>query len=166
MAASEYVEPAALVTVAGVIFAATVAALVQLYVVSAETNRQRWEYRMKRRDERQATYQAAIDLLTDLGWRSLDPSFDVVGEFTVPFVRAVNSVRIYGSPGSIAAMDEIQQGFAMLNRAGNETEKAAAYEEINTGHNHLVAAAREDVGPRKDDQLRAVPFRPGAGPTA
>jgi hypothetical protein len=62
-------------------------------------------------------------------------------------------------------MDEIQEGFARLNAAEPEDE-ATAYEAIRTGHNHLVVAARADVGPRPDDGLAVVPFREGAGPTA
>ena len=35
----------------------------------------------------------AIDLLTDWGWQRSIPNYDVVREFTIPFVRAANHVR-------------------------------------------------------------------------
>jgi hypothetical protein len=92
--------------------------------------------------------------------------YDVVREFTIPFVRAANRVRVYGSPASIAAMDEIQEGFAMLNRAKGEADREAAEKAIRIGHDHFVMAAREDVGPRKEDHLKDVSFRKGGGPPA
>ena len=85
-------------------------------------------------------------------------------EFTIPFVRVANRVRVYGSPASIAAMDEIQEGFAMLNRAKGEAEREAAEKAIRIGQDHFVIAAREDVGPRKEDHLKDVRFRQGGGP--
>jgi hypothetical protein len=150
------------------LIAVLIGAMVSLYTANAETRRRRWEYRAKRRDERQETYQTAIDLLTDWGWRRYgqDPDYEVVRDFTVPFVRVANRVRVYGSPASIAAMDEIQEGFARLNRAEGESEHEAADEAIGAGHDHLVMAARADVGPRKDDGLKDVPYRQGAGPSA
>jgi hypothetical protein len=147
------------------VLAALVGAFATVHVANVETNRRSWEYVMKRRGERQETYQKAIDLLTDFGWRAGgDPGYDVVRDFTVPFVRAANRVRVYGSPASIAAMDEIQEGFARLNNAKNDSERAAAHEAIGIGHDHFVNAARADVGPRTDDDLKDVPFRQGAGP--
>ncbi len=166
MADTAYVAPAAFVAAVGVVFAAVVTALARSYLANVETRRHLWEYRMKRRAERQETYQAAIDLLTDWGWRSFDPKFDIVSEFTIPFVRVANRVRVYGSPASVAAVDEIQRGFAMLNKSEKEVDSQAAHEAIHIGHSHLVMAAREDVGPRKDDGFRDVPFQPGAGPLA
>ena len=146
---------------------AAVGALSTAYVTSVETNRKNLEYELKRRSERQETYQTAIDLLTDFGWRStFDRKYDVMREFTISFVRAANKVRVYGSPASIAAMDEIQEGFAMLNRANGEAEREAAEKAIRIGHDHFVIAAREDVGPRKEDHLKDVRFRQGGGPPA
>jgi hypothetical protein len=89
----------------------------------------------------------------------------VVNEFTIPFVRSANRVRVHGSPASVAAIDEVQKGFAMSNVAKNDREREAAEEAISTGLDHLVIAARKDVGPNlKDDELDDVSFRPGAGP--
>jgi hypothetical protein len=155
------------ITGAVTVLGALVGALASAHTASVETRRRNWEYQVKRRGERQETYQTAIDLLTDWGWRSdTDPNFDVVRDFTIPFVRAANRVRVYGSPASIAAMDAIQEGFAKLNRAGNESERAAADDAISAGHDSFVIAARADVGPRDEDGLEKVPFRPGAGPPA
>lgn len=86
------------------------------------------ELQLQRRSERLENYQTAINLLTDWGWRRSERKYDeaIVREFTIPFVRAANRVPVYGSPGSIAAMDEIQNGFRMLNRAKGESEQAAA----------------------------------------
>jgi hypothetical protein len=95
-----------------------------------------------------------------------DRGYNIIRDFNVPFVRAANRVRVYGSPASIAAMDEIQEGFAKLNRAEGESEREAAHKAIRAGHDHLVIAARADVGPRNDDQLKDVPFGQGAGPSA
>jgi hypothetical protein len=149
------------------VLAALVGAYTSAHVANVETRRRQWDYLQKRRAERQETYQAAIDLLTDWGWRQEgDPTFDTIRDFTVPFVRVANRVRVYGSPASVAAMDEIQEGFARLNAAKTENEEASAYEAVRTGHDHLVVAARADVGPRPDDGLAVVPFREGAGPTA
>jgi hypothetical protein len=149
---------------------AVLAALVGAYATgrsaNMETRRQQWEYRQKRRSERQETYQTAIDLLTDWGWRHEDKKFDVVRDFTILFVRAANRVRVYGSPASVAAMDELQAAFAQLNRAHDDHEFEAAYEAIRKAHDHFVIAARADVGPQAEDGLAPVPFREGAGPTA
>jgi hypothetical protein len=142
--------------------------LTTIHVANTEIAQKNEELQLKRRSERLENYQKAIDLLTDRGWRSGDPKYDaaIVREFTIPFVRAVNRVRVYGSPASIAAMDEIQDAFGMLNTAKGESERAAAEIAIRLGHDHLVIAAREDVGPRKEDGLKDVPFRQGAGPPA
>ena len=139
-----------------------------IHVTNTEIAQKNEELSLKRRSERLEIYQQAIDLLTDRGWRSDDPKYSraIVREFTIPFVRAANRLRVYGSPASIAAMDEIQDGFRMLNRAKGESERTAAENAIRLGHDHLLNAAREDVGPRKDDGLRDVPFREGAGPPA
>ena len=157
----------AVISAAVAVLVAAVGALSTAYVASVETNRKNLEYELKRRSERQETYQAAIDLLTDYGWRStFDRKYDVVREFTIPFVQVANKVRLYGSPASIAAMDEIQEGFAMLNRAKGAADREAAEKAIRIGHDHFVIAAREDVGPRKEDHLKDVPFRKGGGPPA
>ena len=157
----------AVISSAVAVLVAAVGAWTTTHVASIETNRKNLEYQLKRRSERQETYQTAIDLLTDFGWRStFDRKYDVVREFTVPFVRTANRVRVYGSPASIAAMDEIQEGFAMLNRAKGEAQREAAEKAISTGIDHFVIAARADVGPRKEDHLNDVPFRQGAGPPA
>jgi hypothetical protein len=106
-------------------------------------------------------------LLSEFGWRaSGDRKYDVVRDFNVPFLRAANRVRIYGSPASIAAVDEIQEAFAMSNRAKSDAEREAADRAMRTAQDHLVIAAREDVGPRPEDGLKDVPFHPGAGPPA
>ena len=64
----------------------------------------------------------AIDLLTDLGWQRSIPNYGIVPEFTIPFVRAANHVRVYGSPASIAAMDEIQEGLCPLEQGEGRDE--------------------------------------------
>ena len=148
------------------VLAALVGAYATTHNADMETRRQQWEYRQKRRSERQETYQTVIDLLTDWGWRQGDKEYDVVRDFTIPFVRAANRVRVYGSPASIAAMDELQGHFSQLNSAKSKSQLAAAYEAIHKAHDHFVIAARADVGPRADDGLASVPFREGAGPTA
>jgi hypothetical protein len=167
MSDSNVLSTAAISGVVAIIVAG-VTTLTTIYVTNTQIAQKKEELQLKRRSERLENYQTAIDLLTDRGWRSDDPKYDkaIVREFTIPFVRAVNRVRVYGSPASIAAMDEIQDAFRMLNRAKGESERAAAEKAIDLGHNHLVIAAREDVGPRKEDGLKDVPFRQGAGPPA
>jgi len=146
------------------ILAALVGAYAHTRVAKLETLRKAQEYQQTRRSERQATYQAAIDLMTDFGWRTGDSNFDVVREFTIPFVRCANRVRVYGSPASIAAVDKIQEGFSKLNAAQTEADSETAYADIAVGHDDLVIAARVDVGPRPEDGLADVPFQKGAGP--
>jgi hypothetical protein len=149
------------------VLVAGVGAYTTSHVANIETSRKQLEYQLKRRSERQETYQAAIDLLTDFGWRTTtDRKYDVVRDFTIPFVRAANRVRVYGSPAAVAAIDEIQEGFAMSNRAKKDSEREAADKAIRTGQDHFVIAAREDVGPRPEDGLKDVHFQPGAGPPA
>jgi len=150
------------------ILVAGVTTLTTIHVANTEIAQKNEELLLKRRSERLENYQKAIDLLTDLGWRSDVPKYNeaIIQEFTIPFVRAANRLRVYGSPASVAAMDEIQDAFRMLNRAKGESERAAAKKALRLGHDHLVIAAREDVGPRKDDGLKDVPFREGAGPPA
>jgi hypothetical protein len=63
-------------------------------------------------------------------------------------------------------MDEIQAGFRLLNHAESSEELEAAHHAIRTGHDHLVIAARADIGPQLDDELADVPFHAGAGPPA
>jgi hypothetical protein len=147
------------------ILGALIGAYANARSANIETQRQRWTYQQKRRSERQKTYQTAIDLIADWGWRSDNESdYDVVHEFTIPFVRTANRVRVYGSPASVAAMDQIQNGFVSLNSAETEDALSAAYRAINDGLSQLVIAARADVGPRPDDSLEIVPFREGSGP--
>jgi hypothetical protein len=61
-------------------------------------------------------------------------------------------------------MDEIQEAFSRSNRAMEKSEREAAMAALSVGQDHLVTAARTDVGPRKDDDVRDVPFHKGAGP--
>jgi hypothetical protein len=159
------IAPAAILG-ALVVLAAVVAALATLHVADIETSRKKLEYQLQRRSERLEIYQKAIDLLTDYGWRNVGGrKYDVVNDFTIPFVRSANILRVHGSPASVAAIDEVQKGFAMSNGAKNDRERDAAEEAISTGLDHLVIAARKDVGRRlKDDELDDVPFQPGAGP--
>jgi hypothetical protein len=127
--------------------------LANVLAARAETRRKNWEYQMKRRSERQEAYLAAIDLLTDWQWQQDDPTFDVVKDFSVKFVRAASRVRVYGSPASIAAMDDIQNGLAMLNRARDKSESESADAAIGAGLDRLVIAATADVGPHGEDNL-------------
>ena len=53
-------------------------------------------------------------------------------------MRAANRVRVYGSPATIAALDEIQNGFGMFNKAKGESERATAAKDIHVGLDHLV----------------------------
>jgi hypothetical protein len=150
--------------------AAVIAACFSLYqgtiVANIEARQKTWEVELRRRDERLETYQKAIDLLTDFGWRSGDKTYDndIKEAFTIPFVRAANRVRVHGSPASVAAMDEIEGGFAGWNAAKTESEHKASWVAIQAGLDHLVDAARDDVGPKLEDGLREVPHSKGAGP--
>jgi hypothetical protein len=147
------------------ILAALVGTFGSVYVKDVEVRQKNQEYQLKRRAERQESYQAAIDLLTDMQWRTgNDTRFDMVRDFTIPFIHAANKMRVYGSPESIAAIDELQEAFARSNRAKDKSEREAAITAISVGQDHLVTAARTDVGPRKEDELKDVPFRAGAGP--
>ena len=167
MASDVTVIATAAISGAVAVLVAGVGAFTTTQVANVEASRKSLEDQMKRRSERKETYQAAIDLLTDLGWREIsDRKYDVVREFTIPFVRTANRVRVYGSPASIAAMDEIQQGFAMSNKAKGDSEREAAAKAISLGQEHFVIAARADVGPRPEDHLADVPFHQGAGPPA
>jgi hypothetical protein len=167
MSDSNVLSTAAISGVVAIIVAGATT-LTTIHVANIEAAQKNEELQLKRRSERLENYQTAVDLLTDLGWRIGDPKYNhaIVREFNIPFVRAANRLRIYGSPASVAAMDEIQDAFRMLNLAKGETERAAAGKALRLGHDHLVIAAREDVEPRKEDDLRDVPFRPGAGPSA
>jgi len=154
-------------TVVAAIIAATaavIAACFGLYQGELSASQNAWEVELRRRDSRLETYQKAIDLLTDFGWRSNDKDYDVVHEFSIPFVRAANRVRVHGSPASVAAMDEVQLALDKMNHAKTESEKEAADIAFNAGLDDLVIAARDDVGPEKVDGLPVVQFIPGAGP--
>ena len=92
---------AAIVTAIAALFAALFAAGFSLYqginVANIAARQKTWEVVLRRRDERLETYQKAIDLLTDLSWRNSDKDYDVVRDFTVPFVRANNRIRVHGA---------------------------------------------------------------------
>jgi hypothetical protein len=122
-----------------------------------------------RRNERKQTYAAAIDLLTDYGWRrQYEPGYNanIVQEFTIPFIHTANRVRLYCSPASIAAMDELQEAFTSLNAARTDQELKEAEARVAHARDMFVNAAREDVGPRRQDRLATATFRLGAGPPA
>lgn len=148
--------------------AALIASCFSLYqgviVANIAARQKTWEVELRRHDERLETYQKAIDLLTDFGWRYGDKSYDIKQAFTIPFVRAANRVRVHGSPDSVAAMDEIQVGFAKWNDARTDSERNASFNAIQVGLDHLVDAARDDVGPKPVDRLPEVPHSKGAGP--
>ena len=167
MSDSNVLSTAAISGVVAIIVAGATT-LTTIHVANIEAAQKNEELQLKRRSERLENYQTAVDLLTDLGWRSDDPKHNeaIVQEFTIPFVRTANRVRVYGSPASIAAMDEIQEGFAMSNKAKGDSEREAAAKAISLGQEHFVIAARADVGPRPEDHLADVPFHQGAGPPA
>ena len=90
------------------VLVAGVGAVATSHVANIETSRKQLEYQLKRRSERQETYQTVIDLLSEFGWRvSFDKKYDVLKDFNLPFLRAANRVRVYGSPATVAAIDEI-----------------------------------------------------------
>jgi cytochrome P450 len=125
----------------------------------AEDARQRLEFTTRRRDERRDAYQAMADLLTDFGWSGED--YDVVEQFNKPFLRAANRVRLYGSPGARAAVDQIQEALQLAkDPEAGERANEAFYEAVDA----LFTAAREDVGPRPEDGLAPASFLPGVGP--
>jgi hypothetical protein len=140
------------------------------YGANAETRRRQLEHQLERRRERKEAYLKAIDLVTDWQWREqYDPDFDILKDFTILFVRSATRIRLYGSPVSIAAVDEIQEGLHKLNEANekqNEGAGTAAYKAIGIALDHLVIAARADVGSQDDDKVPNVPFRQGGGPRA
>jgi hypothetical protein len=146
--------------------AAVIAACFGLYQAEIADRQNTWQEELRRRDSRLETYQKAIDLLTDYQWRSDEKNIDVVHEFSIPFVRAANRVRVHGSPASVAAMDEVQLALAKINHAKTDSEKDAADIAYKAGLDHLVDAARDDVGPKKEDGLPPAKFMPGAGPLA
>jgi hypothetical protein len=116
-----------------------------------------------RRDERKHAYLAVMDLLVELGWRQDDPTYDVVRDFNLPFLHATNLIRVHGSPEAVAAIDTIQRAFARRKVATTEADAAEADRLFAEGHDQLVIAARQDVGPRAEDNLPDVAFRQGAG---
>lgn len=133
--------------------------------LKAEDRRAEIDRAILRRHERQLTYEKILDAITDWSWSSLSPAadYDVVEDFSKPFNLAAMRIRLYGSPATIAAVDDIQSGFALLNDAQDDPALHAAHTAIWKGIDRLVIAAREDVGPLKSDALRKVTFRPGAG---
>jgi hypothetical protein len=147
------------------ILGAVIAAFATAHVADLENRQKNFEYVLKRRHERQEAYQTAIDLLNDFHWRiAYDRRFDVVRDFNLPFLHAAGKLRVYGSPESIAAMDEVMEAIAKLNTAKEKKEREAAGAALMQGEDHLTSAARADVGPRQEDGLKDVPFRRGAGP--
>ena len=60
-------------------------------------------------------------------------------------------------------MDEIQLGLARLSNSKSEGDRNASMNAIQIGLDHLVDAARDDVGPKPEDGLADVPFSKGAG---
>jgi hypothetical protein len=95
MSDSNVLSTAAISGVVAIIVAG-VTTLTTIYVTNTQIAEKKEELQLKRRSERLENYQTAIDLLTDRGWRSDDPKYDkaIVREFTIPFVRAVNRVRV------------------------------------------------------------------------
>ncbi|WP_426566802.1 hypothetical protein ACPPVT_09825 [Angustibacter sp. McL0619] len=134
----------------------------------AENRRAEIDRAVLRRRERQATYEAVLDAVSNWAWDSTTAAsdYDVVERFSKPFNLAAIRIRLYGSDATIAATDDIQRGFAMLNRAEDSAAATAASSAIWQGVDRFVDAAREDVGPRADDELRKVDFQRGAGPRA
>jgi hypothetical protein len=121
-----------------------------------------------RRNERKQTYVAAMDLLAEYGWRIDEPDYaaNLVQEFTIPFLHAANRVRLYCGPATVAAMDELQEAFACMNAARTDREMGDAQARVGHAHDMFVKAARDDVGPTRQDKLATAIFRPGAGPPA
>jgi hypothetical protein len=145
--------------------AAVIAACFGVYQGYIAARQRTWEVKLRRRDSRLETYQNAIDLLTEFCWRrSNDKDYDVVHEFSIPFVRAANRIRVHGSPASVSAMDEVQRALDKRNHAKTESEQNAAGIAFNRGLDDLVDAARDDVGPKTEDELPEVPHMRGAGP--
>ena len=136
--------------------------------VKAEDRRAEIDRVVLRRHERQETYESILDALGNWAWSSAAPTsgYDVVEEFSKPFNLAAIRIRLYGSPATIAAIDDIQVGFALLNRAHDDAAVEAASTAVCQGVDRFVIAAREDVGPRDEDALEDVPFRQGGGPPA
>ncbi len=134
--------------------------------ITLETRGKKHQEAEERRRERRAVYEAAMDLLSDFLWdvEAAGSDYDVVTQFTKPFLRVANRIRIYGSPESVAAIDEIQRGFAVPNAASDEQASVSAWATVNRGIDLLYESARNDVGPREDDQLQRVDFQRGAGP--
>jgi hypothetical protein len=106
--------------------------------------------------------------LNDFSWdlETGDPDYDVVKAFSKPFVRVASRIRIYGSPESVAAVDEIQRGLHLSNVSSDEQSSTDAWTTIFAGFDLLFEAARNDVGPKPDDELREVAYQHGGGPRA
>jgi hypothetical protein len=129
----------------------------------AERDRHMADTQAQRRSERQAAYISVMDLLVDFGWDSAfpDEDYNVAESFNKPFLHAANQVRLYGSPATVAAIDQIQEGLAAMNR-----DDPAAESLFRRGGDAFTLAAREDVGPRSEDGLKDVNFQQGIGPSA
>lgn len=119
-----------------------------------------------RRNERKQTYATAMDLIAEYGWRRDEPDYNVVQEFTIPFLHAANRVRLYCGPATVAAMDELQEAFACVNAGRTDREMSDAQARVGHACDMFVKAARDDVGPTRQDKLAPAIFRPGAGSSA
>lgn len=139
-------------------------------VLQSEDRRRRNDSIDGRRRERQQAYERALDLLVLWEWdrdsSSAPRKYDVVESFSKPFVVAVTRIRMYGSPASVAAVDQIQESLALLNRANSLGSEELAWDAITAGIDALYKAARDDTGPSPDDQLPDVSFRRSGGPLA
>jgi hypothetical protein len=104
-----------------------------------------------------------IDLLTEWRWLRDDPSLMLWAASRSPLYERPIGHGYTEASGSVAAIDEIQEGLKLLNKAKSNADRAAANNAIDIGHDHLVIAARKDVGRRKADGLTKVLPGSGAG---
>lgn len=134
-------------------------------VATLETRRQHWAYEQTRRGERQAAYQTVIDLLSDWGWRAeYVKGFDIVRDFTIPFVRAANRVRVYGSPASVAAVDEIQESLALLESGQHKQGASCRRRSNQSRHGPFCGSRTRRRGPWQTSSPAYCEVRAGAGP--
>jgi len=103
--------------------------------------------------------------VTDWGWESDKPGYDVERGFSLPFVRESNRVRLYGSPASIAAIDDMQQELNLLNRAQRGDGDRTWRTRLSTLHttNSLSRLERTWGRGMKRDGPKKVPFQEGGG---